>query len=141
MIVGFTGTRAGMSDAQKGVIERFLRAWHVMAFVHGDCVGADDHADEIAVSIGLARVLRPCTIASMRAHCEKRGGHVLKVYAPEPPLVRNEKIVLDSHILLATPHGPESTRSGTWMTIRRARQAKRHIVIVFPSGQMRHEGI
>lgn len=141
MIVGFTGTRAGMTDAQKGVVERFLRAWHVMAFEHGDCIGADDDADEIAVRIGLARVLRPCDIERMRAHGERRGGHVLKVYAPERPLVRNEKIVLDSHMMLSTPNGPETTRSGTWMTIRRARQAKRHIVIVFPSGQMRHEGI
>lgn len=141
MIVGFTGTRAGMTDAQKGAVERFLRAWHVMAFVHGDCVGSDDEADAIAFALGLARVLRPCTIHALRAHGERRGGHVLKVYAPEHPLARNEKIVIDSHIMLATPGGPEVKRSGTWHTIRRAREQKKHVVIIFPSGQMRHEGL
>lgn len=141
MIVGFTGTRAGMSDAQRGAVESFLRAWHVMAFVHGDCVGSDAQADAIAVKLGLARVLRPCTIESMRAHCERNGGHLLKVYKPEAPLARNEKIVGDAMIMLATPNGPETLRSGTWATIRRARTAKKHIVILFPSGQMRHEGI
>lgn len=141
MIVGFTGTRVGMSDLQRGAVERFLRAWHVMAFVHGDCVGADDEADAIAFSLGLARVLRPCTIEALRAHGERRGGHVLKVYAPEAPLVRNEKIVGDAHMMLAAPNGPEVKRSGTWATIRRARTLKKHLVIVFPSGQIRHEGI
>jgi len=129
-----------MTDAQKGAIESFLRAWYVLAFVHGDCIGSDDQADEIAVKLGLARVLRPCTIEALRAHGERRGGHVLKVYAPEAPLLRNDRIVRDTHILIAAPNGPEQQRSGTWYTIRRARDAKRHLVIIFPSGQVRHEG-
>lgn len=141
MIVGFTGTRAGMTESQRGALERFLRAWYVMAFVHGDCIGSDAQADAVARVLNIARVLRPCNIDRMRAHCEKHGGHVLKVYTPEHPLARNEKIVSDAHVMLATPNGPEEVRSGTWMTIRRARAAKKHIVILFPSGQIRHEGI
>jgi hypothetical protein len=141
MIVSFTGTRAGMSDAQRGAVERFLRAWYVMAFVHGDCVGSDDEADAIAVALGLARVLRPCTTEALRAHGERRGGRVLKVHAPEHPLVRDEKIVADARVVLVAPNGHETMRSGTWRMIRRAREAKKHVVIISPRGQTRHEGL
>lgn len=142
MIVGFTGTQEGMTDLQRGTVERFLRAWHVLAFEHGDCIGSDEQADEIAVRIGLCRVLRPCTIESKRAHCDKaHGGRVLKVYDPIAPLARNDLIVRDAHIMLATPKGSETLRSGTWATIRRARAARKHLIIIYPSGQLRHEGI
>lgn len=141
MIVGFTGTRVGLTDAQKGALASFLRSWHVLALVHGDCVGADEQCDVIAVEIGISRVLRPCTIDAMRAHCERHGGHVLKIYKPEPPLMRNERIVYDSHIVLAGVHGPETTRSGTWSTVRHARRQRKHVITIFPSGQIKHEGI
>jgi hypothetical protein len=141
VIVGFTGARNGMTDSQRGAVTAFLRAWHVLAFVHGDCIGSDDDADSIAFELNLPRVLRPGKEERYRAHGEKRGGNVLKVYPAMDFLLRNGLIVKDSHIMLATPAGPETTRSGTWSTVRRARDAKKHIVVIFPSGQLKHEGL
>ena len=139
MIVGFTGTRHGMTRIQRDVVELLLGTWRVMALEHGDCVGADEEADRIAVDFGIPRVLRPCNIEPLRAHCERRGGTVLKVYDPLPPLYRNEEIVRSSHRLLAAPQGPEELRSGTWSTIRRARFWNVETKTVFPDGRIAEE--
>lgn len=139
MIIGFTGTRAGLTEAQRGALAQFLRAWHVMAVVHGDAIGADAQFDALARELHLPRVLRPCIFDKQRAHCERFPEKLLKVYAPLDPLTRNTKIVDDAHIVLAAPAGPETQRSGTWATVRAARRARKHRIIVYPSGQILHE--
>ena len=138
MNVGFTGTRQGMSEAQRGALVQFLRAWHVTLFIHGDCIGSDEQADAVARELNLHRRLRPGSFEKFRAHSERFGGF-FEIMPAEHPLARNVKIVRESNILLATPAGPETQRSGTWMTIRQARSDRKHVVLIFPSGQIRHE--
>ncbi len=148
MIIGFTGTSDGMTEAQQRVVFNFLRWWVTLSdqagsqliLVHGDCIGSDAQADAAAVSFGIPRILRPCNIRGMRAFCDRlNGGQVFKVHRPVDPMKRNTQIVKDVGTLIATPKGEEVMRSGTWSTVRRARKYKRQILIVMPNGEWRTE--
>ena len=129
MVVGFTGTRRGLTEAQAGVLRRLLVG--VDEFVHGDCVGADEAARDIAHDVGVHRIIsRPCTIRDMRAWTDCHVVHIAK-----PPLVRNRDIVDNVSRLIACPsHDQEEVRSGTWYTIRYARKRNKPIIIITPSG-------
>lgn len=130
-ILSFTGSRNGMTDSQKHESEQVLSEVKPESLVHGDCVGADCDIHQIAMNREVRVLIRPCTIVSMRANC--RGGTLLS--DPEPPLVRNRKIVQDGDMLLATPiQYQEITRSGTWSTIRFARRKNKPIIIIYPDG-------
>ena len=67
----------------------------------------------------------------------KRANMVCDLVEPgEPFLTRNHNIVLFSDVMLATPKQVEEQRrgSGTWATIRYARQAEKPLAIVWPDG-------
>lgn len=130
----FTGTQDGMTDAQKSamataaVIEN-LDYWH-----HGDCIGADSDFHKIvrATSPKSRIIIHPPEDNSKRAFCE--GDLILE---PKPYLVRNQDMVDRCDILYACPgQMQEVLRSGTWSTVRRARKAKRLVVIVYPDGSV-----
>ena len=128
MIIGFTGTRKGMTRQQYIEVERILLEYSPGTVVHGDCIGADAEFNQIAQNINCFIVIRPSNIPSMCAHCKGR-----KVYPPEDPLVRNHKIVDMSHRMIACPSSKvETLRSGTWATIRYARSIGRPIEIIYP---------
>lgn len=134
IIVGFTGTRSGMSHAQRLAVLDALHGLiqiHGLAnvkVIHGDCIGADEHFDFIAAQLGIQREIYPCTIEHMRAHCEREGAVCLRL--PIAPLKRNEEIVKAVDIMFATPYSPvEEQRSGTWFTIRYARKMNKPLTI------------
>jgi hypothetical protein len=136
IVVGFTGTQKGMTDAQKVQVGLMLADTKIRLAHHGDCIGADDDFDLLCSVHGIRRHHHPCDIVEKRAHCaaKKRAG-VEVVYAPRPPLKRNHGIVALSDILLATPGGfEEELRSGTWATIRHARKRGMLVLIVWPDG-------
>jgi predicted Rossmann fold nucleotide-binding protein DprA/Smf involved in DNA uptake len=132
MIIGFTGTRKGMTQQQhRTVTELVSRASTATHVIHGDCIGADYNFHNIAVKAGLSVVLRPCNLSNQRAYSE--GAE--KVYEPEKPIARNHKIVSECSGLIACPGKmTEEMRSGTWATIRYARQNSKRVVIVWPDG-------
>lgn len=143
LVVGFTGTRAGMTPAQKATVQRLLEEvsggfWAV----HGDCVGADAEFHGLcmslrgAVSNGAPRAncygitVRPATTEHLRAFCKAD-----ITWPPRAPLDRNDDIVRECHVLIAAPKEyPEITQSGTWATVRRARKIYRPCTIVLPNG-------
>lgn len=126
MIYGFTGTRKGMTPAQKQQLERLLRAGD--EFHHGDCVGADAEAHDIAMSAGCRIVVHPSVFADLRAY---KAGHF--EHPPRLPLYRNEDIVAACDVLIAAPDTPgERTRSGTWATVRLARAGQKPLVLLLP---------
>lgn len=122
MRIGFTGTRHGMSDYQKDLLEITLSYIEepLEVFHHGDCIGADDEANRIARRLGLHTEAWPST-HSLRAHSPSD-----VVHAVHPPLDRNRLIVQHCDFLIAAPSETYTTqtipfsRSGTAYTIRYA---------------------
>ena len=123
-IVGFTGTRKGMSPHQKWVLSQYLAPDD--EFHHGDCVGADAEAHDMAARLGCRIVIHPCTLRAQRAF--KKGD---TVFPPLPPLERNKIIVDQCEVLCAAPAtDEEELRSGTWATIRYARRIGRQVIML-----------
>jgi len=127
MIIGFTGTREGMTSNQKEELFAQLgkvmfgmrpmrQGWHV--FHHGDCIGADDEAARMAHTLGFIVVSHPSDLIKQRAYSPSHF-----VCDPRPPLKRNEDIVMVSELVFACPKTiGEDIRSGTWATIRFAKK-------------------
>ena len=128
-VVGFTGSRKGITDAQAGVL-RILLA-DVYEFHHGDCVGADEAAHDIVREDGSCWIVaHPCRYHSLRAFtaCDE-------VLPPKAPLQRNHDIVDAVGHMLACPNTEaEVWRSGTWATIRYARKTGTALTVVYPNG-------
>lgn len=128
MIVGFTGTRKGMSESQlqqfRYVIALFKHADQLIdrspEFHHGGADGADAQAVRLARSAGFLVYVHPCVGVVRNPQDPYLNDCWLEVFAP---LVRNRHIVEESHVLIAAPETDvEKVRSGTWATIRYARQ-------------------
>src|SRR4030042_6607290 len=107
--VGFTGTQEGMSEFQKKSLFRFFSENVCEEFHHGDCVGADSDAHDIARALGLAIHIHPPYNPAKRKRCV--GGII---YPEKPYLGRNHDIVDACDVLIAAPKGGEVLRSGTW---------------------------
>lgn len=132
--VGFTGTQAGMTSAQQVRLMQLLRGRQI-EFHHGDCIGSDAEAHEIARVCGARIIIHPPLNQAKRALC--LGGDVL---APKAYLTRNRDIVRATGRLIAAPkESCEELRSGTWMTVRFARTLGRPIWILWPDGACRVE--
>ena len=137
MDIGFTGTKKGMTPIQKVEVQLIFEKLRATTLHHGDCIGADDDAHSIALKIGMSVVLHPPIREGARAFCK---GSIREVY-PKSYLARNRDIVDESKILVATPAGPELTRSGTWATVRYARKKNKTIYIIYPTGTVLGENI
>jgi len=131
--IGFTGTRRGMTEAQRTTLEAVLAKLRATEFHHGDCIGADAEAHDVAVAMGCEIVIHPPITEAERAWKVAP-----RIHAPKPYLVRNRDIVRDTEMLIATPaEETELLRSGTWSTVRFARKAGRVVWVVLPSGEVR----
>lgn len=128
---GFTGTRRGMTAAQKIALEDYLSEGDG-EFHHGDCVGADSEAHDIANSFGYAIVIHPPRDYKLRAWCEVPD-HMMR---PEDThFSRNRSIVHDTVALIAAPYeAEEQPRGGTWYTIKYARKMGKTVVLILPTG-------
>ncbi len=130
-IAAFTGTRKGMTDAQKVAVRKVLGDLAITHFQHGAAIGADEEASFIARDFGLKVTGHPGNIAADRsktAHAD--------LWSPEaPPLDRNKKLVDSTHLLIAAPDGPER-RSGTWSTVQYARKKKKNVWVIMPDGSV-----
>lgn len=141
MIIGFTGTRHGMTKSQNDQVKLLVaelaappsrcREAH-----HGDCIGADEEFHAIARRVvGIRIVAHPGNVPAMRAFCRAD-----EVRDPKPFMDRNHDIVTACHVLLATPHEMhEQPRGGTWSTIRMARAERKPVTIVWPDGWIAKE--
>jgi hypothetical protein len=133
--VGFTGTQAGMTPQQRARLGQLLQGRQV-EFHHGDCIGADAEAHEVALAFGARIVIHPPTNEAKRAFCWRAD----QVLDPKPYLMRNRAIVRATGRLIAAPKEmSEQLRSGTWMTTRFARNLGRPIWILWPDGTCRVE--
>lgn len=137
MKIGFTGTRRldQVSDERKqnlreclaGIAGRSVYA-SVIDFHHGDCVGADAFAHEIALGLEMAITIHPPLNTKHRAFSQ---GYTF-LRPPDEYLKRNRHIVDECETLIALPRDPKvhQIRSGTWSTIRYARSRRKRVLII-----------
>lgn len=131
IILGFTGTQAGMNETQLALLEDLLvdLRSEVTEAHHGDCIGADKQFhDAIRRLIPKAKLVGhpPCD-AKKRAWCQFD-----ELWDEYDYLVRNQHIVDCSTMMIAAPNErDEKLRSGTWSTIRKARKSRKPMRILF----------
>ena len=128
--IGFTGSRSGMTGAQKATVARLLVELEPKHARHGDCVGSDADFHTLARETHAKIIIHPPDDDKDRAGCI--GDQIL----PEKPyLTRNKDIVDNCTVLIATPDSAqEKQRSGTWSTIRYGRKVGRRVIVVAPDG-------
>jgi hypothetical protein len=130
MIVGFTGTRQGMTPQQVVDVDGLLAHFEPTEAHHGGCIGADQEFHEVCESYGIWTVVHWSDMPQYRANIvgnEERPA--------QPPLVRNYNIVKECDHLIATPKGFKMVmRSGTWATVRLARGSWKPYTIIYPDG-------
>lgn len=139
MNIGFTGTRAGLTDPQSAALaELFAQIDGVggvpITFHHGCCIGGDATAAALARRAPNWRlVAHPPENPYLQDH-----GALAQSHEHRPPaeyLARDRAIVQACDLLIACPKGPEERRgSGTWFTIREARRHGKRVLIVWPDG-------
>jgi hypothetical protein len=135
MRIGFTGTRKGMTDAQRKTVAALLRQQEPEVAFHGDCVGAD------AEFHALCRALEPAPVINIRPGCERgdprRAGCAGDVTATVRPFLQRNRDIVDACQMLIVAPGEdvEHKRSGTWSTYRYAKTVGRELVVVFPDGR------
>lgn len=150
MIIGFTGTQSGLVQFQIDKVIEVLQAKQCSEFLHGDCIGADDMANQLALNFGVKIfTIFPPDNPKKRSFCFdnnqltkhlrqatpyiNKGNAQVRWMPIEPYLIRNRRLVDTCAFLIACPkEHTNSIRSGTWSTIRYAWKTKRDLVIIPP---------
>lgn len=130
MIVGFTGTRRGMTAAQHRAVCQLVQELRPTEVHHGCCVGADAQLHEAAKWFWPVHG-HPGPDGPNRARLEG----FARMWRAKDYGGRNQDIVDACDVLVAAPaeQAPQSS-GGTWQTVRRARAARKRVVIVWPDG-------
>ncbi len=140
-ILGFTGTRRGMTDAQ---LSRFRYKYAMRlprTFVHGGAIGADEHAHQEAIKFTAARDIEIFPGSRDRELYWRAKFPTLLVVEWRQPLLRNRAMVARCDRLIACPGEPDEVlRSGTWATVRYARAAGKPVTLILPDGTVKEEG-
>lgn len=141
MILGFTGTRRGMTRAQQATLERYLLEASPDSHVlhHGDGGNSDCQAATLAREHGWYIVGHPASHPR-----DRERSHPLRCFFPcdevrplAPPLVRNEHVVAEiDRLIAAAATFVEEIRSGTWHTVRAAVRQGKPVWIIWPDGRM-----
>lgn len=134
LIAGFTGTQRGMTQRQLHAFGVQLYGCRILH--HGDCIGADAQAYEIARQMNMHIVAHPRINPIKRAWTKSD-----VIRHPYDYRTRNTQIVNECDILFAAPFDIEKSQpySGTWMTVRIARRAMKPILIVWSNGRVTGE--
>ena len=137
MILGFTGTREGITVGQFRSVAAFVDNYvpEFDEFHHGDCIGADASAARYALSQNIWVACHPPVVDKWRAWVPANE------FSPELPyLHRNQAIVDEADVLLAVPEAKlETVRSGVWATVRYARKAGLPVYKIYPDGTIERE--
>jgi hypothetical protein len=145
-ILGFTGTRRGMKCAQFVSVQRLVKTLHYSDVHHGGCYGADFEFHEMMLKEQRAQLRSRIYVHPGKGlddqsrHFQSDSPywkHNIIVMPEQNNLVRDRMIVNEIDVLIACPDSSkEKVRSGTWFTVRRAREAKLMIFIVYPDGKI-----
>lgn len=154
MIIGFTGTRSGMTDEQRTMValvlthelrvELHMNTGH-REFHHGDCIGADTDAVYLAWAIGYDIIVHPPQNNTYQAFMHQRlregephGDQKLIRLPSKSYLERNHDIVDCCEFLIVCPSTVhEVRRSGTWATFRYAHwTVEKEVLLILPDGEV-----
>lgn len=134
MIVGFTGTRKGLTDKQRATLKQYLIKLAPTTFHHGDCIGADDQAAMIADRLDpRPRIFsHPGLVPQLRAFniCWD------EVLPPSDFHERNRRIVdLSDHLIVCPKEFQWMKDGGTWSTHNYAAGRKgKQVTVIWPDG-------
>jgi len=120
MIIGFTGTRSGMSERQKDFLKRLIEQLQpITKVLHGGCIGADMEFHEICKDY--TREVYPGHSSSNPLDLSNRGDYkdADVIHSSQTHFKRNRDIVDSSDILIGAPYSDIKT-GGTWYTIKYA---------------------
>lgn len=133
--VGFTGTRDGMTIPQILMVQAILTDWRPHCFHHGDCVGADAQAAQIARNLGCWVTGHPPSDSKLRAFFPSDGSRRPKKYHD-----RNADIVTETDCIIATPKSVKPLTGklgGTWWTVEYALSVGRSVIRILPDGNLK----
>jgi len=137
MVVGITATREGASPDQLEALRARLIECGATVLHHGDCVGGDSDAHDVALALGIRIVVHPPQNDKLRAY---RGAIPRDIVLPAKPyLPRNRDIVNAAELLFVIPkelEEPAPARGqGTWSTVRYARATETPVEIIWRKEQ------
>lgn len=119
-----------MSTPQKTQLRNIfldlIMNWKDVQFHHGDCLGADSEAHDIAIELRIGIIIiHPPANPYKRAFCFNRHhNRSAVIQVPEKDYItRNHDIVNETEVLIVAPRTMvEELRSGTWATFRFAKK-------------------
>lgn len=144
MKVGITGTRNRITFEQDDTIWKLIKYMGATEIHHGDCTGADAASHAAVLGIRhqtqegylppIKLIIHPPIADVWRAFCQDYD----EIREPLLYSIRNHAIVDETDLLIAVPQtSNEQIRSGTWATIRYARQTGKPVMIIEPNGGWR----
>lgn len=146
MQLAFSGSRRGPSRPQLATLQQTLSGLLTIArtsepakepllFRHGDCIGWDAAAHDVADALGYGIIIHPPTNPKLRAFKP-----ALIILEPKPYLVRNRDMVDLSERWIGCPDTmTEQQTGGTWYTYRYAKQKRIGTLLILPDGSTRVE--
>lgn len=137
MVVGVTGTRNGPTPQQHDAMRLFLRGMPIERLVHGAAPGVDTFAHDIVRTFHgqIPIELHPSNLSYRSSLLTFPSGNC-EIYPELPPLERNRNIVNRIHGLLAVPATDKEANSGTWSTVRYAREIGCPVYVVRQNGRI-----
>lgn len=132
MKIGMTGTRNGLTEAQKQKVLEEIPWGHVTELHSGDCIGADEQLHYFAKSQNIKSIGHPPSKTELRAYCKFDEEHEPKNY-----FARNRDIVNSSEFMYGFPPTEKDVgKGGTWYTINYAIKQGKPIKVITPSGRV-----
>jgi len=119
-----------MTERQRAALHRLLTGLFEPGaeFRHGDCIGADAEAGEMAFELGWTVIIHPPIDPQYRAFSP----YFHEMMPERDYHQRNMDIVNNSDLLVAAPRSLTDQRGGTWWTIRYAQKRGIPIIILYP---------
>lgn len=133
--IGFSGSRQGMSATQKDILFNLLKD-KAGEFHHGNCIGADSEAHDMATVLNY----KVCIHDPLNQGSNWAGKRGALHYPPMPYKVRNKNIVEKTAVLFACPLAFDG-KGGTWNAIEWAKRLKRQFYIILPNGDIYHDDL
>lgn len=138
MHLAIAGTRKGLTEDQFNRVKEFILL-EGSEFTHlheGDCIGVDAQVTQMFQDMQpqVTVVCHPPDKFRCRAYTKYDETKDVRPY-----IMRDKDMVDASSFLWACPEGPEKIRSGTWTTVRYARNQGKMITIIYPDGKVDYE--